>query len=215
MTGETVYIYDTVNSKIIMKYIIYAGITLMMFMAVEVTVLSLVTFSLPNQISFELINNLEIYSQLFHANPIIAFKVLLINNPVFIIQKVNDLGDTQLWGVYIMPITVITWLAASVFFVQIKKVSPPLNIIWWIAGASVLLIMSVFYLRIQACCTESPAWFLDVMILSRVFNPLVNSGFWQDVYLNVSPWFKTMQLFFLAAAMVLFYFSYTMSRNNK
>ena len=192
----------------------YSGITLVVFMAVEVIVLSLVTFSFPNQLDFEFINNFELYSQLLFSNPVTALKLLLINKPVFIIQKVNDLGDAQLWGVYIMPITVITWLAVSIFFVQIKSLSPPRNIIGWLVGASLLIILSVFYLRIQECCTESPAWVLDVMILSRVFNPLHNSSFWQDVYLNVSPWFKIMQLFFLSSAVLVFYFSYIMSQSN-
>jgi len=184
-------------------------------MAVEIAALSLVTFSLPNQINFEFLYNLEIYSQLFYSNPASTLNLLLINKPVLIIQKVNDLGDAQLWGIYIMPVTVIAWLAASVFFVQLKKISPSMNIIGWMVGASLMLIISVFYLRIQTCCTESPAWLLDVMILSRVFNPLLNSGFWQDVYISVSPWFKLMQLFFAGSAVLIFYFSYTMSKKNK
>jgi len=183
-------------------------------MAVEVAVLSLVTFSLPNQIKFEFIYNLDIYSQLFYSNPVSVIKILLVNKPVLIVQKVNELGGTQLWGVYIMPVTVIAWLAVAVFFVQLQKTSPSWKIFGGLVVACLMLIISVFYLRIQTCCTESPAWILDVFILSRVFNPLLNSVFWQDVYLNVSPWFKLMQLFFLGFAILGFYFSYTVSKKK-
>ncbi len=197
-----------------MKYILYTCVVLLGFTAVEVAVISTVTFSLPNKINFYRLDDLRVFVDLFWVSPVAAIELQLIQKPLIIIQKVNVSDGAQLWGVYIMPISMLVWFVFSVFILQIKKISHSMKVWKWLGIAAALFIASVFYLRIQSCCTETPLWVFDVMILSRVFNPLLNSMFWQEVYLSVSPWFETMQLAILAMGVVILYKSYVAVKNK-
>jgi len=181
------------------------------------------TQSFPNHISFEMMNNIGLYLDLLYSNPSTAVK-LWLQKPLVIIQKTAVLEgsgitgetplSTQIWGLYIMPLSAIVWMAQSAFIILIMKMSPSLNIKIKMLMASMLLTISVFYVRVQACCTESPGWVLDVMILSRVFNPLLNTDYWEGLYSAISPWFNIMQLLLMSVSLIVFYFCFLASKKQ-
>ena len=164
---------------------------------------------LPNQFIFVYLDSMALYWNLLFSNPSIVFK-LLAQKPVFIIQEIAIVGNnpalsSQIWGVYIMPLTVILMTALSAFIVYMKSRRVCLNIWLGLMGSSAILCASVLYVRVQSCCTENPSWIFDVMILSRVFNPLLNSDYWQNMYLAISPWFNVMQTTMMSISILLLY----------
>jgi len=188
-----------------MKYLIQSLSLFTGIVFIEAGLLSLITWSLPNQVDFTLGENLSFFFELFSSNPSAALDLILIHKPVIVIQRIDSLSSSQVWGLYFMPITVLTLLLLAVFLTWIKQTSPVPRIWGWICLSAILLSISVFYLRVQSCCTASPSWLLEVMILSRVYSPLLDTIFWQDVYMLILPWLKSIQLLIASSSLLIFY----------
>ena len=198
-----------------MKYLVHSLTIFSSILLIETGIISIVTWSFPNHIEFTLIHNLVFFFELFTSNPLAAIDLLFVNNPVFIIQSIDILNDNQIWGIYLMPISIITLFALSVFVTWIKHLSPSPGIWRWLLLASAILSISVFYLKIQTCCTTNPSWALEIMLLSRIYNPVLNAIFWQDMYLLVTPWFKAIQLAMVSGSLLIFYMCISSCQSNK
>jgi len=179
----------------------------------ETIIVGLISLSLPNSLTFELIQNIGMYWDLFSTNPSIAFS-LFVQQPLVIIQKIDFHSGTQLWGIYIMPLTVMVLLGLSAFVVFLGKVVLMPNIWPRVLSASILLCAAIFYLRVQVCCSEDPAWLLDVMLLSQVFDPLTNTAHWQEIYLALAPWFSRIQIGMVVVALTVLYISFSSTRSS-
>ncbi len=177
----------------------------------EAGFISIVIQSLPNQFEFVIIENFKFYRDLLHVNPVAAGRLILIENPVFVIQRIDRLNSSQLWAIYFMPISVLTQYVLSMFIVFIKKQNANPFIWLWIFVASTFLLFAVFYLRIQACCTSKPTWLLDVWLLSQIYNPLLDSTFWQGIYVQLSQWLPLIQFFIAAIALLILFICYFMN----
>lgn len=178
---------------------------------IETGITSLITQSLPNQFQFTVIENFNFYSNLFYINPAAALRLVLIENPVFVIQNFDGQASTQIWGIYFMPISLITLYMLSIFIVFIKKQEPSFNTGVWLCLASIILLFAVFYFRIESCCTSHPSWLLNVWLLSKVYNPLLDSIFWQDIYVLLSPWLPLMQFFMAAVSLLILFICYRLN----
>jgi len=197
-----------------MKYLAHSLVIFTSLLLIETAIISLATWSLPNQIEFALLHNLRFFFELFSSNPSTAVDLLFIYKPVLIIQKIDPLSSSQAWGIYIMPISTITLLTLALFITWMKHSSSSPRSWSWLFLASILLSVSVFYLRIQACCTVNPAWLLDVVLLSRIYNPMLNSVYWQDIYLLITPWLRTIQLFMASISLLILYLCFTSSQKK-
>jgi hypothetical protein len=182
-----------VNSLIIFASIIF----------IEVGFVSIFAQGLPNHVEFTFLKNFGFYMDLLHSNYAAALKLILMQNPVFIIQKTNPQTAIQVWGVHLMPITVFLQLAVSVFIAVIKKSKPSLQVWSWTLIATSILLFAVFYLRLEVCCTSGPTWLLNTMLLYRVYTPSLSTIFWQDIYIQISPWLIFIQFFIAAAAILI------------
>ncbi len=172
---------------------------------IELLFLSLATSQMPNQINIEIFNNLALYSHLLQSNPLTILNLLLFEKPVVIIQRMDSLGTTQVWGFYIMPITFISLLTLSIMLSRLIELKMILENKHIIIPATVILCISVFYLRLQSCCTADPNWLFDVLLLVRVYDPELDTIFWQEFYMMMTNWFKPMQIFMASTALLLFY----------
>jgi len=188
-----------------MKFIITVGFSLSLIVGLEVIILTLATGYFPNQFELEIFNNLSMYLGLLKSSPLTILNLLLIQKPFIIIQNTDITEGTQIWGLYIMPITFITLVALSIMVAKLRLIDGYLTKKYWILLASTLLTLSVFYLRLQSCCSASPNWVFDVFLLVRVFDPTLDTMFWQDVYLFMTPWFKSLQFIVATSALLLFY----------
>lgn len=198
-----------------MKYLAHSLVIFTSILLIETGIISLTTWSLPNQIEFALVHNLKFFFELFSSNPSAAANLLFIYKPVLIIQRIDPLSNSQAWGIYVMPISTITLLTLSLFITWMKHSSSSPRSWNWLFLASIMLSISVFYLRIQACCTVNPVWLLDVILLSRIYNPLLDSIYWQDIYLLITPWFKTIQLLMATVSLLILYLCFTSSQSSR
>jgi len=198
-----------------MKYLTHSLVIFTSILLIETGIISLATWSLPNQIEFALLHNLTFFFELFSSNPSTAVDFLFIYKPVLIIQRIDPLSNSQAWGIYIMPISTITLLTLCLFITWMKHSSSSPRLWFCLFLASILLSVSVFYLRAQACCTVNPAWLLDVILLSRIYNPVLNFDYWQDIYLLIMPWLKTIQLLMASVSLLILYLCFTSSQNNR
>lgn len=141
------------------------------------------TKSLPNNVEFTLIENFDLYLNLLNANPVMATKLALIDNPVILIERLDEQKINQIWGIYIMPINAIALLLISAFIIHIRKLKLS-TCKWLVIWAAVFTIMlSMFYLRLQTCCTTKPTWLLEIWLFSQASEPLLDSAFWKDIYI--------------------------------
>lgn len=174
----------------------------------EISITSIITLSLPNQFKFTVIENFKFYSDLFAINPAAVGRLILIENPLLLVQRLDGQSSSQIWGLYLMPISILTQYMLSVFIVFIKKQNVTPYTWLWICLATVVLLFVVFYFRIQTCCTFRPTWLLNVWLLSIVYNPLLDTVFWQDVYIQLSEWLPIIQLVMAATSLLVLFLCY-------
>ena len=189
-----------------MKYLIRVSALFIMIILIESSIISAVVGSIPNNIDLVFLQNIEMFTGLFNVNPAVAIKLILINQPLLVIEKIDVSTGLQLWGLYVMPVSLM--LSALCLFLILLPVERLTRHQWyWVVSSSVCLLISIIYLRVQACCTANPAWLVDVILLSRVFNPEFNNIFWQQAYLMTSPWLSPLQSVLASASLMGLYFS--------
>jgi len=199
-----------------MKFVSTAIFSFLFIIFLELIFIVMATGHMPNQVDLEIFNNLSMHLNLLKINTLTMLNFLIFQKPVIIIQNVDSLGTTQVWGFYIMPITFITLVALSIIIARIIQIEDYFRLKYWILLATAFLAFSVFYLRLEACCTAEPNWILDVMLLVRVYDPTLDTLFWQETYLFMTSWFKPMQFIMALIALLLFYKCFlSLKRGNK
>jgi len=190
-----------------MKYLIRVSALFIMIILIESSIISVVVGSIPNNIDLLFLQNIEMFAGLFNVNPAVALKLILINKPLLVIEKIDVSTGLQLWGLYVMPVSALILSALCLFLILLPVKRLTRHQWYWIVSSSVCLLISIIYLRVQACCTANPAWLVDVILLSRVFNPESNNVFWQQAYLMTSPWLSPLQSVLASASLMGLYFS--------
>ena len=160
---------------------------------VEIFLVSLFTLSSPNQFVFTAVDNFNFYMSLMSANPTMAIELALISNPIFIVQRLDDLQTSQVWGLYFMPVNVIVLFLLALSLNIFKNTKINLSQWLWVLFASSVVMFSMFYLRLQTCCTSGPTWLLDLWLFSQVSDPLVKTAMWQDIYIKLVGHFTLIQ----------------------
>ena len=183
-----------------LKFLVTSLIIFASIIFIEVVFVSILAQALPNHVELTFIKNFGFYMDLLHSNHAATLKLILMQNPVFIIQKINTQTSSQVWGLYLMPISIFLQLAVSMFIVVIKKSKPSLQIWSWTLIATSILLFAIFYLRLEVCCTSGPAWLLNAILLYRVYTPSLSTIFWQDIYIQISPWLIFTQFFIATVA---------------
>lgn len=160
----------------------------------ELGVMMVVTGETPNQLEFTFIEKLNFFINIVSISPGSAANLILIDTPVVIIQKIAPLTNDQIWGMYLMPISLIIQIILSIFIAWISCTTSKISIWLWTGVGSVLLVFSVLYLKLLSCCTTGPTWCFEIWLFSQVNDPMLNTYFWQGVYMYLSPWFTVIQL---------------------
>ena len=178
---------------------------LVFILFLEILFVSIYTLSVPNQLVFTALDNFDFYSNLLSVNPVMAIEIAFIGNPVFIVQRLDQLQVNQIWGVYFMPVNVLVLFLLSLYISIVKKAAmSQLQWVWTFLAASILM-FSMFYLRIQTCCTSGPTWLLDIWLFSQVSSPLADTALWQEIYIQLSGHFTLIQWVIAAIAVIVLY----------
>lgn len=178
---------------------------LVFILFLEILFVSIYTLSVPNQLVFTALDNFNFYSNLLSVNPAMAIEIAFIGNPVFIVQRLDQLQGNQIWGVYFMPVNILVLFLLSLYISIVKKVEMTLLQWIWILLAASILLFSMFYLRIQTCCTSGPTWLLDIWLFSQVSSPLADTALWQEIYIQLSGHFTLIQWGIAAIAVIVLY----------
>lgn len=176
-----------------LKTLISTLLVLIAMICVEVLLVSLFTLSMPSQFVFTALDNFSLYMSLMSANPTMAIELALLSNPIFIVQRLDVLQTSQVWGVYFMPVNIIALFLLALLLNLFKKIKINLTQWLWVIFATAVVMFSMFYLRLQTCCTSGPTWLLDLWLFSQVSDPLVDSSMWQDIYINLVGHFTLIQ----------------------
>lgn len=199
------------------KTIPFLFIILFCIIVAELLIMSLVLQGLPNNIQFTAANNFSFYLDLFSANASAAIKLALIDNPVFVVQQLGDVNHNEIWSVYFMPVHIVLFTVIS--FLIIHALHLKFNASKWsqLGIASTLLLFSIMYVRVQACCTAGPRWVLDIWLISQISDPQLDHIFWQTLYTHLAEHFTLIQFLLSTTALIILYLiSYTnlLSRNT-
>ena len=185
-------------------------IILFCIIAAESIILSIALQGIPNDIQFTAVDNFGFYIDLFSVNPSAAFKLALIDNPVFIFQQLSEVDNSQIWGLYFMPIQIVSFIALS--FLTIRAINLKFNAYRWSQFfiASSLLLFAILYLRVQTCCTSSPRWGFDIWLISQITDPQLNQVFWENIYTQLAEHFTLIQFCIATTGLISLYLvSYT------
>jgi len=177
-----------------LKTLISTLLVLILMICVEVLSVSLFTLSMPTQLVFTALDNFSLYISLMSANPAMAIELALISNPLFIVQRLDALQTSQVWGVYFMPVNIIALFLLALSLNVFKNIKINLSQWLWVSFASSVVMFSMFYLRLQTCCTSGPTWLLDLLLFSLVSDPLVNTSMWQEIYIKLVDYFTLIQI---------------------
>jgi len=197
------------------KTLISTLLILIFILFIEVFSISLFTLSMPNQLVITVFDNFSFYMSLFNVNPVMAIEQALIKNPILIVQRLDELQMSQVWGLYFMPINIVTLFLLSLYLNSVKKMNINPSGWIWIFIASFILMASMFYLRIQTCCTSDPTWVLDIWLFSQVSSPLVDTALWQKIYIQISDHFTLIQFSLTFSSAAILFRIYISSLQNK
>jgi len=146
---------------------------------------TITTQGLANNIELTLIENFGLYLNLLNTNAVMATKLALIDNPLILIERLDEQKINQIWGFYIMPVNAVALLLVSIFIIHIRRLK--LSTCKWLViwGGVFTIMFSIFYLRLQTCCTTEPTWLLEIWLFSQTSEPLADTAFWKDIYVQL------------------------------
>ena len=177
---------------------LYGILGLVFLVIIQVLVLSLIMGGVAAHIQLPVLDKLPLLQTLFTANTSSALQYLL-KTPILIVEQL-DIQNQQIWAYYLMPISFLmhislVWLV--LYFYRQQALQGRL----WLALC--LLLVSVMYMRVAACCTTEPGWVFDIGLLAMVYQPLNDTEFWQDLYLYLKPWLLAMQFVLASVGFLL------------
>jgi hypothetical protein len=171
-------------------------LVLVVLVFIEVILTSLFTGHLANGFNVYPLQNAGLYSLLWESNPGKTLELLLITNPIVIIEHLDAGTQTQSWGIYYyltdLMLLVGVALVTAIAWVSGRLQHPGASRILVSAGGLLMVVAST-HLKLGACCGSSPRWVVDAMILSRLYDPRFFQA-WGDVYEAVAGLFMPVQV---------------------
>lgn len=161
---------------------------------IETAFIALATGYMFIQFRSSLLENLGFFVLLADEDPMATLRIILMDNPVFIIQSKHKPTDSTVWSLHYFSLTILVHLLVA--FILSEKVSTkgfwtrlqdlPLS-------GSILLLCSSIYLLLASCCTDGPHWLLHTWLLAVVFNPITSTNATIQLYQVLKDWFVLLQ----------------------
>lgn len=178
-----------------MPRIVYTLLIFVGLLALEMAFVALVTGHLFVQFKSPLIEHFAFFLALAKDAPLTTLKLILVEQPFFIIQSQQKATGVTVWALHYFSFTVLLhllvafWLSAGL---HRQGLSIHFGRITFIG--SVLLLLSSLYLRLAGCCTGGPNWIVQTWLLSLVFNPITASTAMIRLYEFLKDGFVVLQL---------------------
>ena len=172
-----------------------------------VVLFALLLGGLPNSARLPVTSNMALLQILWQDSPWATIKLVLVDEPLVVIEQVQQATGLQVWGMFYFPGTLLVYLLASAFAASHWSdlvYSSARQRVLFTAGIATLLI-GVTYLRRAACCTSNPAWVLDTFLLAKVYTPGPGTVDWMQVYEHLKPWLPILQTGTVLGGMAMLY----------
>jgi hypothetical protein len=160
------------------------GAVFLVLVMVVIVLFALLLEGPPNNAQLQAISNLDLYQVLWRDNPWETVKLVLLDEPLLVIEQVQRETGLQVWGMFYFPCTVLAYLLVSDFaashwgdFIRSSAKQRML----FTAGV-VTVLTGATYLWLAACCTSDPGWVLDTMLLAKVYTPNLGAVNWMLLY---------------------------------
>ena len=161
----------------------------------ELVFIALSTGHMAIQFKSPLLENIGFFMVLAGEDLTTTLRIVLLDNPLFIIQSKYTSTDSAVWSLHYFSFTLLVHLLVA--YVLSEKISRH-GILTRIQdvpfSGSVLLIASSIYLLLAACCTDGPHWIFQTWLLAVVFNPITSSNATIQLYQVLRDWFIVPQL---------------------
>ena len=163
---------------------------------IEIMLTSLFTGQLANGLNVYPVQNAGLYSLLWESNPGKTIELLLIDNPIVMVEHLDTDTLTQTWGIYyyLTDLLLLVGVAlANAFTWASGRVQMPAPSRALFLSGSLLIIIAGSHIKLGACCGAGPRWVVDAVMLSRLYDPRSFQA-WGDVYEAVAGLFMPVQV---------------------
>jgi hypothetical protein len=162
---------------------------------------------LPNRVQFQAISDLAFLQILWQDNPWETIKLVWVDMPLGVVERLHDASGIQLWGMFYYAGTILVYLLVSAFtgfhWNRLMTGSGRQQLLY-VTGV-ILVVIGVTYLRRAECCTSNPAWALETWLLAKASMPNPGVVNWIDLYQRVQPWLVAIQTGVLMIGLVMLY----------
>lgn len=178
-----------------MQRILYTLLIFFGLVTIEALFIGISTGYPRIQFKSPLLENIGFFVQLAGDDPLATLRIVLMDNPVFILQSKHGATDSTVWSLHYFSLTVLAHLLVA--FILSEKtgrqgIRTRLQAIP-VTGAVLLLGASV-YLLLAGCCTDGPHWLFHTWLLAVVFNPITSGNATIQLYQVLKDWFLLPQL---------------------
>lgn len=175
---------------------VLSGSILFAFVITGATLLvALLLGGLPNSFQWEALSDPAFLKVLWQANPAETARLVLMEEPWLVVEQRQAATGLQLWGLYFYAGTLFVCLSVSIFTAlcwrRLKAASVKQRVLFLVG--LLLVVFSVMYLRLLACCGSGPGWVLETWLLSRAYMPDAGGLDWVRIYTLVQAWLPALQ----------------------
>jgi len=163
--------------------------------AFEVVFIALSTTYMQVQFRSPVLGNFRFFMVLLQEAPLTSLKLIIVEQPLFIIEAKHHATAATVWSLHYFSITVLIHVFISQVIANI--ISRSADAFRWrdipFTG-SVLLLFSSLYLFLGSCCTGGPNWIFHTWLLAVVFNPITSSNATIQLYQMLKDGFVIWQV---------------------
>ena len=177
------------------RTLLIGGIAFPALLVVMNLLFALFLGGLPNAIQLQALSDLAFLQILWQDNPWETIKLVWVDMPLGVAERLHDTSGIQLWGMFYYAGTVLVYLLVSAFtgFHWNNLIAGTgRQHLLYVSGV-ILVLIGVTYLRRAECCTSTPAWALETWLLAKAYMPNPGVVNWIDLYQRVQPWLIAVQ----------------------
>lgn len=191
----------------VLRTLLIGGIVFPALLVVVNVLFALLLGGLPTDVQLQATSNPAFLQILWQDNPWETLKLVLIDRPLVVVERLHHETGLQMWGMFYYAGTLLVYLLVCVFTVlhwrDLINSSARQRVLF--AAGVVTVLIGVTYLRRAECCTSSPGWVLDTWLRAKVYTPNLGAVNWMLIYQHIQPWLPMVQTGVLVGGMAMLY----------
>jgi hypothetical protein len=191
----------------LLRTFLIGGIVFPALLLVVTGLFALLLGSMPNGVQFQATSDPAFLQILWQDNPWETVRLVLVDNPLVIVQHLQQGTGLQVWGMFYYAGAMLVYLLVSAFTALHwrRLINSTAKQRMLFGAGTVAVLIGVTYLRLAACCTSGPSWILDTWFLANIYTPSPAASNWMLVYQYIQPWLPLIQTGVLVGGMAMLY----------